>query len=98
MVSTAVQTETLEPTEKSLRVARTIRNFVRRHGFSPSLREVADLHGFSSWSSVRQYLDQLRRYGIADWRPGALRSMHLTAKGEQVLQDRFGDDVEEAAT
>lgn len=54
---------TVKLTEKQKNVLHTIENFINEKGYSPTVRELGDLLGLKSTSTIHEYLEKLQRYG-----------------------------------
>ena len=65
------------------RILIAIRCYQSKWGFSPTLREIADMTELKTPSAVRHQLDRLRAAGLVDWRDGASRTLRLTGKAAQ---------------
>ena len=79
-----------------------ILNFVRvysaSHGFSPTMREIADAVGLRSTSTVADYLLRMQKAGVVTSIPGSARSIRVLdqskapdscGEGSTILQCRF---------
>lgn len=62
-------------TEKENIILVAISNFIEEKGFSPTVREIGDLTGFKSSSSVHKYLLRLRDKGKIEWNPTRNRTI-----------------------
>ncbi len=72
----------------SLEIERSIydavSNFINENGYSPSIREVADICGYPGLSTVQAGLVRLRSKGLVQWKEGTARSYRIV--GEWVEQ------------
>jgi Mn-dependent DtxR family transcriptional regulator len=74
-----VTTRQRDPLTQPQRVAlKTIIRFVDRHGYSPSVREVADLLDVSV-NAAHKMLGRLRNGGWVDWEDGQRRTLRVLA-------------------
>src|SRR5579863_5186586 len=64
-------------TERQRRILEVIRTFTAEHGYPPSVREIGELVGLSSSSTIHAHLKALERRGLISrdpTKPRALRS------------------------
>jgi len=54
----------VKPTDAQLEVLEAIQDFQKKHGFSPSIREIGDRTGRSSTNAVHEILNRLQRDGF----------------------------------
>lgn len=59
-----------------------ITQFIQRNGFAPTLKEIGGAMGMSSPATVHEHIDKLRRKGY-------LRKLDGTARGVEVVEDKF---------
>lgn len=67
------------PTERQQRILEVIREFTDERGFPPSVREIGELVGLSSSSTVQSHLKTLERRGLIQRDPTKPRA--LTTRG-----------------
>ena len=67
------------PTERQQRILEVIREFTEERGFPPSVREIGELVGLSSSSTVQSHLKTLERRGLIQRDPTKPRA--LTTRG-----------------
>lgn len=60
----------------------TIENYIKENGHSPSYREVMDLVGIKSSSTIANHLKQLKKKGYVDFKVGAPRTLTINNRGE----------------
>ena len=60
-----------------LKMARVILRYEDKHGFPPTVREIARGMGFSSTCVVHNRLRHLRELGLMTRRPRAARGIHV---------------------
>lgn len=72
-------------TESRLNVLLGIEEFTVDNGYAPTVRELSELIGVSSHSSVHFQLEALEREGYLQRRARRARSCRLTGKGHQIL-------------
>jgi repressor LexA len=71
------QTTEKPATERQRRILEVIRTFTAEHGYPPSVREIGELVGLSSSSTIHAHLKALERRGLISrdpTKPRALRS------------------------
>ena len=74
-----------ELTERQIEILRLINTEVRTRGFPPSVREIAQVVGLSSPSTVKHHLDTLERLGFIQKVPGLPRALEVSELGKSVL-------------
>jgi repressor LexA len=82
--------ETMEKpaTERQRRILEVIRAFTTEHGYPPSVREIGELVGLSSSSTIHAHLKALERRGLISrdpTKPRALRSGTLPAVADAAV-------------
>lgn len=70
-------------TPSQARLLGAIRGYWTVHGFSPSIRDLSKLLGFSSPNAVSEQLRRLRRKGAIRWTDGIARSIVLIQGGRR---------------
>lgn len=75
--------ETPDPqlTARQKAVLATVRMWVERHGYPPTVREIADAVGLASPSSVAHHLDTLERLGLIRHEPRGPRTVSMHGSG-----------------
>jgi len=74
------------PLSKSrLAVLSALSEFLQEHGYSPTVREIAENLQFRSHASVHAHLDALSMAGLLTRRPRSARSWLVTERGQQEL-------------
>ena len=68
---------TKKPTVTTMQVFTAIKEFNKKHGFSPSIRELGSILGVSSPGSVHLHLDRLRKMGWISSEPHKARSIRI---------------------
>jgi repressor LexA len=72
-----------ELSDRQLRVLEAIRQWMREHGYPPSVREIGDAVGLTSTSSVAYQLRVLERKGFLRRDPHRPRTVGVLVGGEQ---------------
>ncbi|HET6275246.1 MAG TPA: transcriptional repressor LexA [Candidatus Cybelea sp.] len=75
-------------TERQRRILEVIRAFTTEHGYPPSVREIGELVGLSSSSTIHAHLKALERRGLISrdpTKPRALRSGTLPAVADAAV-------------
>jgi repressor LexA len=52
-------------------------NFIARHGYAPSMEEIADQFGYNSLATVHKHLENLRKKNVIRRKPNSSRSIEL---------------------
>lgn len=66
------------------RIRQFLDDFIHRHAYSPSLREIALAVGLSSTSTVSHHLRALQAAGLVDWEPGRPRTAKVRPLSDHV--------------
>lgn len=64
------------------RIYAFIQRFIRKKGYSPSIREIGQHVGLGSTSTVYYHLTILAREGSIRWERGLVRTIRLAGKDE----------------
>ncbi|WP_096201875.1 hypothetical protein [Bacillus sp. FJAT-45350] len=64
-------------TKRQTDILLVITEFIREHNYAPSTREVGELAGLRSSSTVHGHMEQLRRKGYLDWVESKPRTMRV---------------------
>jgi repressor LexA len=75
-------------TDRGFEILTEIHAAVKRDGFPPSVRELCDLLGLASPSTVHMHLAGLEREGLIERRPGQPRALTITTLGLSALLAR----------
>lgn len=67
----------VELTERQTEALDAITLFIEEHDYSPSVRELQEILGFSSPAPVQSLLRRLRDKGCVTWNPGQSRTLRL---------------------
>jgi repressor LexA len=84
--------ETMEKpaTERQRRILEVIRAFTAEHGYPPSVREIGELVGLSSSSTIHAHLKALERRGLISRDPTKPRAMRSGSIPEVVVVPVLG--------
>jgi SOS-response transcriptional repressor LexA len=78
--------EVVAVSEIDIEILRFIEQFLSDNAYAPSVREIAEHIGRSSYGTVHQRrLTKMRWMGLVDWLEGQMRTIHLTEKGYKFL-------------
>ena len=80
-------------TERQRRILEVIRAFTAEHGYPPSVREIGELVGLSSSSTIHAHLKALERRGLISrdpTKPRALRTGGTPAAGDVLILPVLG--------
>lgn len=75
-------------TKRQLELLDFVRDFRRRSGYSPTMREIAGFLGLSSVATVAEHLDSLEAKGLIKRERDRARSVLPTARGRSLLSGR----------
>lgn len=67
-------------TERQHEILVTINNYIEREGISPTVRELCDITGIKSTSTVHGYIKSLQTQGYISMIKGSPRSMRIVKK------------------
>jgi repressor LexA len=73
-------------TRRQIQTLRFISEWIREHGFSPSLQEIAAGLGVSSLASAHGLVEALTNRGMVTRLYGMSRSLEVTEKGRVAFQ------------
>ncbi len=71
------------PTERQQRILEVIRDFTETRGYPPSVREIGELVGLSSSSTVQSHLKTLERRGLIQRDPTKPRALTTRGNGSE---------------
>jgi transcriptional regulator with XRE-family HTH domain len=74
-----------EPSRRQLDVLRAIRDFTRKRGYAPGLRDLCELFEWRSTTAALDHLHALERKGLILRDIATARSTRLTADGERAI-------------
>jgi repressor LexA len=63
--------------EKEKAILHVIVDFMRKHSYSPSMREIGALVNISSTSTVFRYMESLRKKGYITWELSRPRTIQI---------------------
>lgn len=75
-------------TKRQVQILEFLRDFRSRHGYSPTVREIAGELKLSSVATVAEHLDSLEAKGLIRRKRDLSRSLLLSGKGQSVLDGR----------
>lgn len=75
------------PTSKMINMLQVISKFIQEEGYPPSVREIGNLCKIKSTSNVHLYLDRLEKRGLIKRKPFTTRTIRITKRGEEVLNN-----------
>lgn len=73
-------------TKRQTQILNFIKKYSQKHGYSPSLEEIADKFSFSSLSTVHYHLSQLQKKGLISRQDSIPRSIQLEEPNEPVAE------------
>ncbi len=69
------------PTDRQFAILEVIRSFTLEHGYPPSVREIGELVGLSSSSTIHAHLKTLERRGYLSRDPSKPRALRSDLPG-----------------
>lgn len=63
-----------------------IHGYKKNRDYSPSVRDILEGCHISSTSVVNYYVEQLQKLGYIDFLPHAARTLHLTQRGKEFVE------------
>ncbi|PJN91312.1 transcriptional regulator [Bacillus sp. mrc49] len=67
----------LEPTRRQKEVLEAIKLYKSQNGYPPSFRELGEVLGLKSPSTISGMLDSLRKKGYVTWQEGRPRTLQI---------------------
>ncbi|MEC1583740.1 transcriptional regulator [Bacillus subtilis] len=64
-------------TERQFETLQVIDNYIKEKGFAPTYRELMNLLGLTSTSTVKELLDALKRNDYITWEAGSPRTLKI---------------------
>ncbi|AUS12461.1 MULTISPECIES: LexA family protein [Bacillus] len=64
-------------TERQFETLQVIENYIKEKGFAPTYRELMNLLGLTSTSTVKGLLDALKRKEYVTWEVGSPRTLKI---------------------
>lgn len=64
-----------------------IDEFIREHGYPPTIRQISKNTAIPSTSSVSSYLWQLKTMNLLKIEPGAVRTIRMTGSGKDRVKE-----------
>ncbi|MCM3413498.1 transcriptional regulator [Metabacillus litoralis] len=55
-------------------------HFIQEEGYTPSYRQLMGILGFSSTSTIKGHLDNLKSKGYVTWEPGHPRTLKIISE------------------
>lgn len=74
--------EAVKPTDAQLEILEAIQDFQKKHGFSPSIREIGDSTGRRSTNAVHEILNRLQRDGFISRKAKTGRTIQIINEGK----------------
>jgi len=69
-------------TKKQNKILVLIQEYINQHGYPPSYRELAAMMNLVSSSTVKCYLDILKKKGYLNWEERRPRTLHIIEQKE----------------
>ena len=74
---------------KQREILQFLTEFIDRHGFAPTIREIASAVGLSSPATVEEHLQALERKGVITRIKGKKRAISISSEFRQLPQNRI---------
>ncbi|GLY09615.1 transcriptional regulator [Pseudobacillus badius] len=72
-------------TLKQQKVLEVVVEYQHEKGYPPAMRELGDILNLASASTVKNYLDVLKRKGYVTWEKGKPRTLKVLDKGKEFV-------------
>lgn len=73
-------------TRVRLEILKEIRNFIHTNSYSPTIREICEMIGIKSTSSIHRHLNVLEEDGYIKRKEASPRALRITEKGAGIIQ------------
>ncbi|WP_039944438.1 LexA family protein [Thermicanus aegyptius] len=74
-------------TAKQQEVLLAIQTYIEKHNYPPTVREIGEMVGLSSSSTVHGHLERLKKKGIITYEPSLPRTITIIKPPSQIKQD-----------
>lgn len=64
-------------TEKQYRIYKIIKDYIDQNGYSPSIREIMQIAGFTSPATIHTFVQILVDKGYIEYTPGKFRTIRI---------------------
>lgn len=75
----STHTKANRPGQSRNMIYAAIEQFITEHHYSPTVRELAEMTGFSSTATIMYHLANMRADGLIDYEPTKPRTLRLLA-------------------
>lgn len=89
------KTRAAQSKQSSDKVLLCIFNYIQGFGYPPNVREICEIVGLSSSSTVHKYMNRLRDQKLINYIDGKSRTTTITAKGHQVVHKLLNQQYKE---
>ncbi|SDL23344.1 LexA family protein [Natronincola ferrireducens] len=72
--------------DKKMEILVSIKNYIEKRGYSPTVREIGKLVGLRSTSTVQGYLIEMEIWGIIERQRTLPRALRITEKGKEIIK------------
>lgn len=73
----------IEPSPGQQRVLDFVLSFIDKHGYSPTMRDIAAGCGFASPNASLMHMRALQRKGFVTWKPGRSRTARVECESSR---------------
>lgn len=74
-------------TAKQQEVLQAIQTYIEKHNYPPTIREIGEMVGLSSPSTIHGHLERLKKKGIITYKPSHPRTITIIKLPSQIKQD-----------
>ncbi|SET45864.1 LexA DNA binding domain-containing protein [Natronincola peptidivorans] len=79
-----------KPKDKKMEILLSIRDYIEKRGYSPTVREIGKLVGYKSTSTVQGYLIEMEVWGMIERQRASPRVLKITEKGRRMMKAHDG--------
>ncbi|MCC5911659.1 MAG: hypothetical protein JJT76_14635 [Clostridiaceae bacterium] len=72
--------------DRKLEVLLAIEGYIRKRGYSPTVREIGKLVGLRSTSTVQRHLVEMEIIGVIERQRSFPRTLAITKKGREIIE------------
>lgn len=75
-----------EDRDRKLEVLLAIEGYIKKRGYSPTVREIGKLAGFKSTLTVQRHLVEMEIMGVIERQRSSSRALAITKKGREIIE------------
>lgn len=73
-------------TKRQVEILKAIDTYIKEKGYSPSMRDLADMTKIQSTSTIHKYIDTLEKLGCITKKESIPRALAITSEGMKLLK------------